>query len=151
MIRLVLPNRGIDAAMSSSRSTYSTPSAIAARNSNSRCSSVPANFPPSTGPAAGDHDRAGPIGHQPPDVHLAVDVVQSQFDQLRALVDQVPMFRNDVPVPAATNADANHGRGGRRERLLSEDYCFHCQLWKTSLHSVAETGLPLVALVPLAV
>ena len=61
--------------------------------------------------AAGDDHRAGPVGHQPPQVHLAVDVVQPQFDQLGALVDQVPMFGNHVPMPAAANADANHGEG----------------------------------------
>ncbi len=63
------------------------------------------------GPAASDDHRAGPVGHQPLQVHLAVDVVQPQFDQTGALVDQVPILGDHVPVPAAANADANHKRG----------------------------------------
>ncbi len=33
-------------------------------------------------PAAGDDHRRGPIGQQPLEVHLAVDVIQAQLDQL---------------------------------------------------------------------
>ena len=77
-------------------------------------------LPAVDGPAAGDDHRARPVGHQPPQVHLAVDVVQPQFDQLGALVDQVPMLRNHVSVPAAANADADHGEGrGVRDRSLA--------------------------------
>ena len=116
MIRLVRPNRGIDVATSSSRSTYSTPSAMAVRSSSCRCSSLPANFPPSTVRRQVIDHRAGPVGHQPPQVHVAVDVVQPQFDQPGALVDQVPVLGDHVSVPAAANADADHGEGvGVRE------------------------------------
>ena len=62
-------------------------------------------------PAASDHDRAGPVRHQPLQVHLSVDIIQPQFDQTGTLVDQVPKLGDHVPVPAAANADANHGRG----------------------------------------
>ncbi len=58
--------------------------------------------------AAGDDHRAGPIGEQPLEVDVPVDVVQSQFDQLGPLLDQVPVFGDHVPMPAAADADANH-------------------------------------------
>ncbi len=37
--------------------------------------------------AAGDNHRTGPVGHQPPQVYVAVDVVQAELDQFRSLVD----------------------------------------------------------------
>ena len=98
-------------ATSSSRSTYSTPSAMAVRNSSSRCSSLPVNFPPSTGRRQVITTGQGRSATSRLQVHVAVDVVQAQFDQLGALLDQVPMFRDHVPVPAAANADANHNEG----------------------------------------
>ncbi len=42
-------------------------------------------------------------------VHVAVDVVEPQLDQLGPLLNQVPVLGDHVPVPAAGNADANHG------------------------------------------
>ncbi len=59
-------------------------------------------------PPAGDDHGAGPIGKQTLEVDVAVDVVQPQFDQLGALVDQMLVFRDDVPMTAAADADANH-------------------------------------------
>ena len=60
--------------------------------------------------AAGDDDRAGPVGHQPLDVHFAVDVVHAEFDELGALFDQVPVFGDHVTMSAAADADADHKR-----------------------------------------
>ena len=88
---------------------YSTPSAIAVRSS-SQPLLLAAGVLAAVGlPPAGDHHRAGAIGHQPLDVHLAADVIHAQLDELRPLLDQVPVFGHDVTVPAATYADANHG------------------------------------------
>ena len=60
------------------------------------------------GAAAGDHHRTRPIGHQPFNVHFAVDVIQTQLDQSSALFDQVSVFCNHVAMTAAANADADH-------------------------------------------
>ena len=60
--------------------------------------------------SAGDQHRPWPIADQAWEARVAVDVVQSQLDQLGALLDQVPMFGDHVLVAAAANTDAYHGR-----------------------------------------
>ena len=65
-------------------------------------------FSPIGGPAAGDDDRAGPVGDQPLDVRFAVDVVDAEFDELGALLDEVAVFGDDVAMSAAADADADH-------------------------------------------
>ena len=60
-------------------------------------------------PPAGDDHRARPVRHQPPEVDFSVEVVQPQLDQAGALIDQVPILRDHVPMPAAANAYADHG------------------------------------------
>ena len=67
-------------------------------------------FSPVRGAAAGDDDRAGPVGDQPLDVRLAVDVIDAEFDELGALLDEVAVFGDDVAMAAAADADADHGR-----------------------------------------
>ena len=62
--------------------------------------------------AAGDDHRRRAIGQQSLEVHLAVDVVEPQLDQLRPLLNQVPMLGDHVAVAAAGDADANHGWRG---------------------------------------
>ena len=108
MIRLVLPNRGIEPAMSSSRSTYSTPSAMAVRSSISRVCSVPASGRRRPARRQVMITGRGPLGQQPLEVHLAVDVIQPQLDQLGALLDEVLVLGDHVPVAAAADADAEH-------------------------------------------
>jgi hypothetical protein len=57
---------------------------------------------------AGNHDWPRPIREQAPQVHFAVDVIQPQLYELRALLDQVTMLGNDVPVPTSPDAYADH-------------------------------------------
>ena len=63
-------------------------------------------------PPTGHDYRAGSVVEQSLDVDAAMDVVQAQFDQFGALVDQVTMFGDYVPVTAASDANTDHGKEG---------------------------------------
>ena len=109
MIRLVLPKRGMLAAMSSSRSTYSTPATIACRRSISRVFLV---FCPAAAvlfAAAGDDHRAGPLGQEPLEIRRRHQEVEPQLDQLAALLGQVLVLGDQMPMPAAADGDAEQG------------------------------------------
>ena len=58
--------------------------------------------------AAGHDRRARAVLEQPFDLHFPLDVVKPQFDQLNAVVGQVLVFGDHVPVAAATDAHADH-------------------------------------------
>src|SRR6185437_17117160 len=58
----------------------------------------------------GQNHRTRPLGQQPLQVDLAVDVVEPQFDQWRALLDQVLVFRDHVAMATASDTYANHGQ-----------------------------------------
>ena len=71
--------------------------------------------------AASDNRGTGPLRQQLPQIHFAVDVVQTEFDQCDALFDQTPMFRDHILLPGVANADADH-----KEGLGSESYGITC-------------------------
>ncbi len=82
--------------------------------------------------AAGDHDRAGAVGQQSLDVDLAVDVVESEFDELRPLFGEVAMLGDHVAVTSAADTNADHGEeiagskgvefpSAKRDRVLFGD------------------------------
>ena len=64
----------------------------------------------------GNHYRARPLAQQPLQIHLPVDVVQPQFDQLRALSNQVTMLGDHVPMPPAADGNTNHEKRSPRRR-----------------------------------
>jgi len=59
-------------------------------------------------PAAGHDRRTGAILEEPLDLHFALDVVEPQLDERDAVVGQVLVFGDHVPVAAATDAHADH-------------------------------------------
>ena len=65
-------------------------------------------MPPSTSRRMVMITGHGPLGGQPLEIDLPVDVIQPQLDELGPLAYQVTMLRNDVPVAAAADGDANH-------------------------------------------
>ena len=48
------------------------------------------------------------VREQAPEIDLAVDVVESQFNELSTLLDQVTMLGNHMPVTTSTDTDADH-------------------------------------------
>ncbi len=58
---------------------------------------------------AGDDRRRGPAGNQPLDIHHPPNVVQPQLDEFGALLDEVAVLGDRMPVSPAPDADANHG------------------------------------------
>ncbi len=64
--------------------------------------------------AAGDDDRARPVGQEALEVYIAVDVIQPKLDELRTALDEVLVLGNHVPVTTAADTDAEHAGVGER-------------------------------------
>lgn len=59
--------------------------------------------------AAGRNDGTVTFSQQTRHLHRTLDVVEPKFHQADAVLGQILVFGDDVPVPAPSDADADHG------------------------------------------
>jgi hypothetical protein len=58
--------------------------------------------------ANGHHHGRGPVLQEPCQVHFALQVIEAQLNELRALFHEVPVLGDHRAVPPAANAHADH-------------------------------------------
>ena len=59
-------------------------------------------------PPAGHDDGAGAVPEEPLHLHLALEIVEPQLDEPDAVLHQMLVFGDHVPMPATADAHADH-------------------------------------------